>query len=77
VAKEQGIQHGRLPLGEHFDMKSRKVLAINHVFEIILKVCNGQSWPEAMQEVLPQRKGAVMKDVTISGTSPEKGSVLP
>lgn len=59
---EQHIQHGRLPIGEHLDMKSRKVLAINHVFEIILHVCNGMSWKDAMLQVLPQRKGAVAKE---------------
>lgn len=45
-------------------MKSRKVLAINHVFEILLHVGNGLPWKEAFLKVLPQRKGAVVKEPT-------------
>lgn len=42
-------------------MNTRKVLAINHVFEIMLHVGQGLSWKEAFLRVLPQRKGAVEK----------------
>ncbi|KAK6617843.1 hypothetical protein RUM43_014072 [Polyplax serrata] len=62
TAVEQGISHGQLPLNKHIDMKSRKVLAINHVFEILLHVGNGLPWKEAFLKVLPQRKGAVVKE---------------
>ena len=30
LAVEKGIRHGRLPIGENIDMKTRKVLTIDH-----------------------------------------------
>lgn len=62
IAKEQGIRHGRLPINQYMEMKTRQVLSIDQVFAIISKVasCN-LSWKEAFMKVLPQRKGAVPK----------------
>ncbi|NWV40026.1 TM10A methyltransferase, partial [Grantiella picta] len=40
-------------------MNSRKVLAVNHVFEIILVYLEKRDWKEAFFSVLPQRKRAV------------------
>ncbi|KDR15159.1 tRNA methyltransferase 10 homolog A isoform X1 [Zootermopsis nevadensis] len=61
IAEEKGIRHGQLPIGEFLEMKTRKVLTIDHVFEIILEVTRGKSWKEALLNVLPPRKGAVEK----------------
>ncbi|XP_054912490.1 RNA (guanine-9-)-methyltransferase domain-containing protein 2 [Poeciliopsis prolifica] len=58
-AKELGISHAQLPLSSFVKMNSRKVLAVNHVFEIILAYLEKGSWQEAFFTVLPQRKGAV------------------
>ncbi|XP_074445599.1 tRNA methyltransferase 10 homolog A isoform X3 [Larus michahellis] len=58
-AVEQGISHAQLPLGNFVKMNSRKVLAVNHVFEIILAYLEKRDWKEAFFSVLPQRKGAV------------------
>ncbi|KAG7495480.1 tRNA methyltransferase 10-like A [Solea senegalensis] len=58
-AKELGIHHAQLPLSSFVKMNSRKVLAVNHVFEIILAYMEKGSWQEAFFTVLPQRKGAV------------------
>ncbi|XP_042667638.1 LOW QUALITY PROTEIN: tRNA methyltransferase 10 homolog A [Centrocercus urophasianus] len=58
-AVEQGIGHAQLPLGSFVKMNSRKVLAVNHVFEIILAYLEKRDWKEAFFSVLPQRKGAV------------------
>ncbi|KAM8897943.1 tRNA methyltransferase 10 homolog A [Spinachia spinachia] len=58
-AKELGIEHAQLPLSNFVKMNSRKVLAVNHVFEIILAYMEKSSWREAFFTVLPQRKGAV------------------
>ncbi|XP_071598667.1 tRNA methyltransferase 10 homolog A isoform X2 [Heliangelus exortis] len=58
-AVEQGIGHAQLPLGNFVKMNSRKVLAVNHVFEIILAYLEKRDWKEAFCSVLPQRKGAV------------------
>lgn len=58
-AKELGISHAQLPLSSFVKMNSRKVLAVNHVFEIILAYLEKGSWQEAFFTVLPQRKGVV------------------
>ncbi|XP_069086338.1 tRNA methyltransferase 10 homolog A [Pleurodeles waltl] len=58
-ALEHGIRHAQLPLGSFVKMNSRKVLAVNHVFEIILAYLEKKDWKEAFFSVLPQRKGAV------------------
>lgn len=54
-AVEQGIAHAKLPIEEFFWMKYRKVLTINHVYEIILYVSEGRSFKEAFERVLPKR----------------------
>ncbi|XP_030046590.1 tRNA methyltransferase 10 homolog A [Microcaecilia unicolor] len=58
-AQEFGVSHAQLPLGSFVKMNSRKVLAVNHVFEIILAYLERRDWKEAFFSVLPQRKGAV------------------
>ncbi|XP_013146332.1 PREDICTED: tRNA methyltransferase 10 homolog A [Papilio polytes] len=58
IAVEQGIRHCQLPLNKYVNMKTRKVLTIDHVFEIVLRVCEGVPWQESILEVLPHRKGA-------------------
>ncbi|XP_057656422.1 tRNA methyltransferase 10 homolog A [Diorhabda carinulata] len=54
-AIEQGIAHAKLPIEEFFWMKHRKVLTINHVYEILLYVSEGCSFKEAIDKVLPKR----------------------
>ncbi|XP_029943730.1 tRNA methyltransferase 10 homolog A [Salarias fasciatus] len=61
-AKEQGIEHAQLPLSSFVRMNSRKVLAVNHVFEIVLAYLETGSWRDAFFTVLPLRKGAVAVD---------------
>ncbi|XP_043493396.1 tRNA methyltransferase 10 homolog A isoform X3 [Polistes fuscatus] len=58
LAIESGIKHGRLPLDKFLLMKARKVLTVDHVFEILLKVTEGKTWQEAFLQVLPERKQA-------------------
>uniref|UniRef100_A0A1A7Z5J4 tRNA methyltransferase 10 homolog A n=1 Tax=Iconisemion striatum TaxID=60296 RepID=A0A1A7Z5J4_9TELE len=69
-AAELGIEHAQLPLSSFVQMNSRKVLAVNHVFEIILAYLEKGSWQEAFFTVLPQRKGAVA--INQDGTVQEK-----
>ncbi|KAM4564114.1 tRNA methyltransferase 10 homolog A [Fundulus diaphanus] len=69
-AKELGIEHAQLPLSSFVKMNSRKVLAVNHVFEIILAYLEKGSWQEAFFTVLPQRKGAVA--VSQDQTNPQE-----
>ncbi|XP_068611837.1 tRNA methyltransferase 10 homolog A isoform X2 [Brachionichthys hirsutus] len=69
-AEELGIEHAQLPLSSFVKMNSRKVLAVNHVFEIILAYLEKGSWQEAFFTVLPQRKGAVA--VHQKGAAPQE-----
>ncbi|KAM9330494.1 tRNA methyltransferase 10 homolog A [Gastrophryne carolinensis] len=61
-ALDLGIRHAQLPLGSFVKMNSRKVLAVNHVFEIMLAYLEKKDWKEAFFCVLPQRKGAIPID---------------
>ncbi|RZB54420.1 tRNA methyltransferase 10 -like A [Asbolus verrucosus] len=54
-ALEQGIAHGQLPITEYFWLNHRKVLTINQVFEILLRVSEGKTFKEAFEIILPKR----------------------
>lgn len=55
-AQELGIRTAQLPIGEHLRMASRKVLAVNHVFEILSKVREHGDWVQALASTIPLRK---------------------
>ncbi|KAL4670483.1 hypothetical protein H8958_011496 [Nasalis larvatus] len=74
-ASDYGINHAQLPLGNFVKMNSRKVLAVNHVFEIILEYLETRDWQEAFFTILPQRKGAVPTDKTCESASHDSQSV--
>jgi tRNA (guanine9-N1)-methyltransferase len=50
------IRPAHLPIGELMAMKSSKVLAVNHVFEIITEVLSHCDWGIALKKVIPDRK---------------------
>ncbi|KAL1602776.1 tRNA (guanine(9)-N(1))-methyltransferase [Paraconiothyrium brasiliense] len=60
-ALDRGIKTAKLPIGEFLQMDSRKVLVTNHVLEIMLKWLEHDDWGKAFIEVLPKRKGGVLK----------------
>ena len=62
IAKEAGVSHARLPLDEHVSLKTRRVLTIDHVFQIISDVVGGQDWKSAILKTLPERKGVTAKE---------------
>ena len=62
-ASKLGVRTARLPIDEFINMKTRKVLAVNHVYEILALVCQGRSWKDAFLEVLPQRKEAAAIEI--------------
>merc|ERR1712059_94784 len=70
-ATEAGVATARLPIDEFISMKTRKVLTINHVYEILASVTQGKSWKEAFLEVIPDRKGIMVKES--SGDSDRDG----
>ncbi|KAF2155327.1 hypothetical protein K461DRAFT_319752 [Myriangium duriaei CBS 260.36] len=61
AACQAGIKTARLPIGEYLEMQSRKVLATNHVVEIMLKWLEYRDWGKAFLEVIPKRKGGALK----------------
>jgi tRNA (guanine9-N1)-methyltransferase len=60
-AGERGVKTARLPIGEFMEMTSRKVLATNHVVEIMLRWLETRDWAKAFDAVIPKRKGGVLK----------------
>lgn len=61
TAESRGISHARLPIDEFMEMKTRKVLTVNHVFDILASASGGASWEDAFVAAIPSRKGAVVK----------------
>ncbi|CAK1359003.1 tRNA (guanine(9)-N1)-methyltransferase [Cercospora beticola] len=60
-ATNAGVKTARLPIGHYMDMSSRKVLATNHVNEILVKWLECGDWGEAFFKVMPKRKGGKLK----------------
>uniref|UniRef100_A0A0N5BRV4 tRNA (guanine(9)-N(1))-methyltransferase n=1 Tax=Strongyloides papillosus TaxID=174720 RepID=A0A0N5BRV4_STREA len=68
LAEEAGIRHAKLPIGNFMRLKTRSVLTINQVYDIILKYTETKSWEDAFFKVIPVRKGIEK----IENTTPEK-----
>ncbi|GAB7352117.1 hypothetical protein MBLNU459_g2613t1 [Dothideomycetes sp. NU459] len=60
-AVARNIKTARLPIGDYLEMASRKVLATNHVNEIMLKWLECGDWGDAFMSVIPKRKGGQLK----------------
>lgn len=61
-ATQRGVRTAKLPIGQYLDMSSRKVLATNHVNEIMVKWFESGNWGKAFMEVIPKRKGGKLRD---------------
>ena len=55
-AEEQGIRHGKLPIGDYMQLQSSTVLTVNHVFEILGLQFNNKDWEKTLNHVIPERK---------------------
>ncbi|KAI1608924.1 guanine-1-methyltransferase-domain-containing protein [Exophiala viscosa] len=62
IAKERGIKTAKLPIGDYLEMASRKVLATNHVVEIMIRWLECGDWGEAFMKVIPKRKGVKLRE---------------
>uniref|UniRef100_A0A914XTD3 tRNA (guanine(9)-N(1))-methyltransferase n=1 Tax=Plectus sambesii TaxID=2011161 RepID=A0A914XTD3_9BILA len=62
LAVEKGVAHGRLPIDEYVQMKTRQVLTINQVFDILARFTESANWKDAFFSAIPKRKGVVEKD---------------
>jgi len=62
-AKEIGISHARLPIGDFLNLKTSKILATNHVFGILSYFVNKKNdWKESFTSIIPKRKIEDEKD---------------
>lgn len=60
-AIDRGMRTAKLPIGDYMQMTSRFVLATNHVVEIMLRWLELGDWGKAFLQVVPKRKGGVLK----------------
>ncbi|KAL8706209.1 MAG: hypothetical protein Q9201_000715 [Fulgogasparrea decipioides] len=61
-AMDRDMKTAKLPIGDYMKMSSRFVLATNHVVEIMLRWLELGDWGKAFLEVIPKRKGGILKD---------------
>lgn len=73
-ALESGVGHARLPLDTYFKFKTRKVLTIDQVYSIFLRLTEGKTWVEAVMDIVPKRKGIELKDETLDDLPAEDKS---
>ncbi|KAM3422222.1 hypothetical protein BST61_g2587 [Cercospora zeina] len=71
-ATKAGVKTARLPIGQYMEMSSRKVLATNHVNEILVKWLECGDWGEAFFKVMPKRKGGKLKNFQYAESSGEQ-----
>ena len=77
LAIQSGVSHGKLPIEEYLEMKTSRVLTIDHVFQIILEVSQGKSWKDAFISIIPARKGATSKnDMSNSNENNEPKEII-
>ena len=75
-AVDRGIRTAKLPIGDYMQMTSRFVLATNHVVEIMLRWLELGNWGKAFTQVMPKRKGGVLKIKTQDPEDEADGGTL-
>jgi tRNA (guanine9-N1)-methyltransferase len=56
-ATDQGIRTARLPIDNFMSLKTRKVLTVNQVYEILAAYATEKDWAKAFDSIIPKRKG--------------------
>jgi tRNA (guanine9-N1)-methyltransferase len=78
LALENKWRHARLPIDEFVKLNTRRVLACNHVMEILLNYIQLGDWKKAFEENIPKRKQQLMTEIdddipqTVSPNHPEE-----
>lgn len=72
-AVAQGLRTVKLPIQQYFSLKATPVLAVNHVFDILLQVAAHGDWVHALSNALPKRKEPTQKTDS-ANSCVEKGS---
>lgn len=62
LATEARVRTARLPIDEHLAMSQRRVLAVNHVVEILALRATGLDWTSTFMKVMPERRQATARD---------------
>lgn len=73
-AVQRNVRTAKLPIGDYLEMSSRKVLATNHVNEIMVHWLECGDWGEAFMKVMPKRKGGKLREANASGEAGEKAN---
>ncbi|TWU78155.1 tRNA (guanine(9)-N(1))-methyltransferase [Metarhizium rileyi] len=59
-AVEKGVRTAKLPIAQYMKLRTRRILATNHVVEIMLRWLECGDWAKAFMHVIPKRKGIEM-----------------
>lgn len=73
-----GVRTARLPIDEHMQCSQRRVLAVNHVFEMLLHFTQpqGADWSAAVAQAMPQRRGATLREPAASAAAPSEAPAV-
>jgi tRNA (guanine9-N1)-methyltransferase len=73
-AVDQGIRTARLPIDSFMELKTRKVLTVNQVFEILLNWTIYRDWSKAFSDLIPKRKGGQLLGTAATSDSQASSS---
>ncbi|CAI5448032.1 unnamed protein product [Caenorhabditis angaria] len=71
LAVEKKFGHARLPIDEYVHLKTRRVLTINQVYEILVHFSTHGDWEKAFLSIVPGRKGMLTKAEAEAGNGTE------